>query len=81
MSLEVLLIGLTRESISLGLALASAEGDVTRVGFDPEKSFAQKAEKMGAVDKIVSHPRKVATSADIIIFSLPASEAQVYLVV
>jgi prephenate dehydrogenase len=76
---EVLSIGLGPVGASLGLALAQAEGDVKRLGYDPDKKIAQFAESAGAVDRLISHPRRAIGSADLIIFALPHHEVEVYL--
>ncbi len=79
MAYEILLIGLDQVGASIGMALNDAEGDVDLVGYDPDRHLAKRAEKTGAVDRLVSHPRKAITSADIVIFSLPIDEVEVYL--
>ena len=79
MAYEILLIGLDQVGASIGMALNDAEGDVELVGYDPDRHFSKRAEKMGAVDRLVSHPRKAIASADLVIFSLPIDEVEVYL--
>ncbi len=79
MAYEILLIGLDQVGASIGMALNDAEGDVDLVGYDPDRHLSKHAEKAGAVDRLVSHPRKAITSADIVIFSLPIDEVEVYL--
>ncbi len=79
MAYEILLIGLDQIGASIGMALNDAEGDVDLVGYDPDRPLSKRAEKAGAVDRLVSHPRKSITSADLVIFSLPIDEVEVYL--
>jgi len=79
MAYEILLIGLDQVGASIGMALNDAEGDVDLVGFDPDRNLSKHAEKVGAVDRLVSHPRKSIASADLVIFSLPIDEVEVYL--
>ncbi len=79
MAYEILLIGLDQVGASIGMALNDAEGDVVLVGYDPDRHLSKRAENAGAVDRLVSHPRKSITSADLIIFSLPIEEVEVYL--
>ncbi|MEE8121959.1 MAG: prephenate dehydrogenase/arogenate dehydrogenase family protein, partial [Anaerolineales bacterium] len=79
MAYEILLIGLDQVGASIGMALNDAEGDVVLIGYDPDRHLSKRAEKAGAVDRLVSHPRKSITSADLVIFSLPIDEVEVYL--
>ena len=79
MAYEILLIGLDQVGASIGMALNDADGDIVRIGFDPDRHLSKHAEKIGAVDRLVSHPRKSIASADIVIFSLPIAEVEVYL--
>jgi prephenate dehydrogenase len=79
MAYEILLIGLDQVGASIGMALNDAEGDVVLVGYDPDRHLSKRAEIAGAVDRLVSHPRKSITSADLVIFSLPIEEVEVYL--
>jgi prephenate dehydrogenase len=79
MAYEILFIGLDQMGASIGMALHNTEGKIIRIGFDPDQQIAKRAEMVGAVDQLVSHPRKAITSADLIIFSLPMEEVEVYL--
>jgi len=79
MAYEILLIGLDQVGASIGMALNDAEGDVDLIGYDPDRNLSKRAEKAGAVDRLVSHPRKSIASADLVIFSLPIDEVEVYL--
>ncbi len=79
MAYEILLIGLDQVGASIGMALNDAEGDVDLVGYDPDRHLSKRAETVGAVDRLVSHPRKSIASADLVIFSLPIDEVEVYL--
>jgi len=79
MAYTILLIGLDQVGASIGMALNDAEGDVDLVGYDPDRHFSKRAEKIGAVDRLVSHPRKAIANADLVIFSLPIDEVEVYL--
>ncbi|MGD8850542.1 MAG: prephenate dehydrogenase [Anaerolineales bacterium] len=79
MAFEILLIGLDRVNTSIGIALKNAQGEVQRIGYDPDKQNARQSESLGAIDQLVSHPRKAIRSADLIIFSLPPGETEVYL--
>jgi len=79
MANKVLLIGLGQVGVSIGLALARAEGDVGRIGYDPDKKTANNAKASGAIDRLVSHPRLAVESADLIIIDLPYQEVEDYL--
>jgi len=65
MSYEVLILGLDRCGASIGMALRRAQGEVRRIGFDPEKRIARKAQELDAVDTLVHHPRGVIRTADL----------------
>ena len=79
MTYEILFIGLDQVGASIGMALNDTEGDVVRIGYDPDRHLSKRAEKIGAVDRLVSHPRAAITSADLVIFSLPIAEVKDYL--
>jgi len=79
MAYEVLLIGLGQMGASLGLALARAEGEIERIGYDPDKNTAKAATASGAVDRLISKPHRAVGSADLIIFALPHDEVVAHL--
>jgi prephenate dehydrogenase len=79
MSSKILIIGLDQVGATIGLALVRAEGDVLRLGFDPDKKIAKAAKAANAVDRLVAHPRQAVESADLIIFALPHYETEAYL--
>jgi prephenate dehydrogenase len=79
MAYEVLLIGLGQVGASIGLALANAEGELVRIGYDPDKKAGKQAKAAGAVDRLVPHLRQAVVSADLIIFALPHHEVEDYL--
>jgi prephenate dehydrogenase len=79
MTSKVLLIGLDQVGTTLALALGRAEGEVLRLGFDPQKKKAKAAKSANAVDRLVAHPRQAIESADLIVFSLPHHETESYL--
>jgi prephenate dehydrogenase len=79
MAFEVFIIGLDRVGASIGIALQNAQGEIVRTGYEPDKQLARKSQASGAVDKLVSQPRNAIKKADLIIFSLPPGEVEVYL--
>lgn len=79
MTSKVLLIGLDQVGTTFALALGRAEGEVLRLGFDPQKKKAKAAKSANAVDRLVAHPRQAIESADLIVFSLPHHETEFYL--
>ena len=79
MGYQVMLIGLDQIGASIGLALANAEGDVKRLGYDAEKALAKAAHEAGAIDEVISQPRRAIKDVDLLILSIPTSEVGVYL--
>jgi prephenate dehydrogenase len=79
MGYQVMIIGLDQVGASIGLALANAEGDVTRLGHDANRSLVKQAEEMQAIDKAVAWPRRAVKDVDLLILSVPASEVKDYL--
>lgn len=75
MKLEILFVGLQEQGASIALALAEANVDAARLGFDPDKEAARAAVDSGAIAERVSNPYKAARSADVILVTLPAAEA------
>lgn len=79
MAYEVHIIGLNLVSASIGLALGETEGEVRRTGFDPDRDRAKRALEVGAVDRLVSNPRKDLPKADLVILALPMFELQEFM--
>ena len=79
MGYQVMIIGMDQIGASIGLALAGAEGEVRRLGHDADKSRAKSALEAGAIDEIVSSPRRSIKALDLLILSLPTGEVEVYL--
>jgi len=67
----VTLIGLDRISASIGMALQAADMGLTILGYDENRSQAELAKKMGAVNKLVTNPVSAAAAADILIIAVP----------
>ena len=80
MSLEILFIGLNQFGASIGMALTDQELEVRRVGYDPDGQLARRVRQAGAVDHLVSHPRKASEVADVVVLSTPTSDVREYLV-
>lgn len=71
----VTLIGMNRTAVSVGLAIKASPLTMTVVGYDPEPSQAQIAkEKLKAIDKAEWNLINAASTADILIITLPAPE-------
>jgi prephenate dehydrogenase len=79
MGSEIFFLGLNQIGTSIGLALAEPESQVDRVGYDPDSNQARSAHQAGAVDRLVSHPRKASTTADVVILDVPAPDVHEYL--
>ena len=80
MSLEIIFIGLNQIGASIGMALADQELEVRRVGYDPDGQRARRVRQAGAVDHLVSHPRKASEVADVVVLSTPTTDVRDYLV-
>ena len=79
MAYEVMIIGLDQVGASIGLALANAEGELQRIGYDADKGIGRRAKEMGAIDELISHPRRAIKHVDLVIFSIPTPEVEIYL--
>lgn len=64
---------------SLAMALQESDVDVHMQGYDRDKSASRAAQELGAIERIVLNPFKAAESADLIVITLPATEAFKYL--
>ena len=67
----VSIIGLDRISASIGLGLLAKDMGLTIIGSDQNKTTAEQAKKMGAVNKLVGNLRSAAAEADILILNVP----------
>lgn len=79
MSIEIFLLGLDQIGTSIGLALSESELDVIRVGYDTDRQRTKRAQDLGAVDRLVSHPRNAPTTAEIVILDVPAVDVPDYI--
>ena len=79
MGLEIFFIGLNQIGASIGLALADQELEVRRVGYDSDGQQARRVRQAGAVDHLVSHPRKASDVADVVVLSTPIVDVRDYL--
>jgi prephenate dehydrogenase len=79
MTVQLLFVGLQEIGTSLAMALAQASVDANRIGYDRDKQAGRAAQAAGAIDKLVLNPYKAARSADLVILTLPAADADQYL--
>jgi prephenate dehydrogenase len=73
MSIQITIIGLGQIGTSIGLGLAGQK-QIVRVGQDIEPSVVKKAEKLGAVDKVIINMTKAVKEADVVILALPVDQ-------
>jgi prephenate dehydrogenase len=73
MSTQMTIIGLGQIGTSIGLGLAGQK-QIVRVGQDIEPSVVKKAEKLGAVDKVIINLVKAVKDADVVILALPVDQ-------
>lgn len=78
MTTQLTILGLGQIGASIGLALAGNK-QFFRVGHDIEFGQARRAEKMGAVDKVVNNLYAAVEKADIVILALPADQIELTL--
>jgi prephenate dehydrogenase len=64
-------LGQIGASIGLGLA---GQKQIVRVGQDIEPSVVKKAEKLGAVDKVIINLAKAVKEADVVVLALPVDQ-------
>lgn len=74
MTVQISIIGLGQIGTSMGLALADHKDLVTRVGHDRRFEVAKQAEKLGAVDKVVSNLPRAIDNADLVMLALPMDQ-------
>jgi len=73
MNIQITIIGLGQIGTSIGLGLADQK-QILRVGQDLEPSVVKKAEKLGAVDKVIINLAKAVKDADAVILALPVDQ-------
>lgn len=74
MSVQITILGLDRVGASLGLALANAKDQVTRVGSDARMDVGRQAAKLGAVDRTIYSLPDAVSAADAVILAIPVEE-------
>ncbi|MBM2843688.1 MAG: putative prephenate dehydrogenase [Anaerolineales bacterium] len=72
---RLLILGTGTVGASIGLALGRAGQNFDRVGYDPRSQKAQQAHKAGAVDRLVHQPARAAGEADLVLLTLPPTQA------
>ncbi len=71
------ILGLGRLGTSVGLAIKASSLDVTLVGYEENRHFAQQAkDELHAVDKLESNLVKAVIAADIVIFTMSTSRLE-----
>jgi prephenate dehydrogenase len=76
MTIQITIVGLGQVGTSIGLALAGKKDLVVRVGHDLDYKIAQKAQKLGAVDRVSFNLPNVIREADIVVLALPVDQIQ-----
>jgi prephenate dehydrogenase len=74
MAVQITIIGLGQIGASVGLALEAHKEIIYRVGHDRDLRIARKAEKMGALDKVMINVPSAVRQADLILLSLPSDQ-------
>lgn len=74
MTVQITIVGLGQIGASVGLALKEHTELVTRIGHDRRFDIAKQAEKLGAVDRVVTNLPKSVRDADIVLLSLPVDQ-------
>jgi len=78
MGATILFVGMDDVNVSIGMALAETEYEVTRLGFDPDKKVARAAKKAGAVERIV-RPEQEVENATIVIMGYLGDQMREYM--
>ncbi|MEN6434832.1 MAG: NAD(P)-binding domain-containing protein [Anaerolineaceae bacterium] len=74
MKLQITIIGCRQMGISIGLALAKADPEITRVGYDSIPRNLLNVQKSGAFTSTTLDYRKAVENSDVIIFCVPQSD-------
>ncbi len=74
MTIQITIIGLGQIGASIGLGLANQSDLIRRVGYDREPEIARRAEKKGALDKVVTGLAASVRDSDLVVLSLPMDQ-------
>ncbi len=74
MTINLTILGLGQVGASLGLALNEHKEKIKRTGSDQEPLVAQRAQRMGAVDRIDYNVPSAVEKADVVVLALPVDE-------
>ena len=74
MSIQITIVGLGQIGTSVGLGLANYPELIHRVGHDSDLEVARRAEKMGALDKVMVNLPAAVRDADLVLLSLPMDQ-------
>ncbi|MFZ0548549.1 MAG: prephenate dehydrogenase [Candidatus Promineifilaceae bacterium] len=72
----VTILGLDRIGASIGLALKASSFELNIIGYDDDRDNANQAKELGAVDKVIRNLFNAATSADIVVLTMPFRELE-----
>jgi len=76
MTVQISILGLGQVGSSIGLALAAARDQITRVGNDHEAEVLKQAQKLNVVDRIAPTLPDAVGGADVVILALPVDEVR-----
>jgi prephenate dehydrogenase len=74
MTVQITIVGLGQIGASIGLALTGRQDLIHRVGHDREIGIARRAEKMGALDKVMINLPAAVRDADMVMLALPVDQ-------
>ncbi len=74
MAIQITIVGLGQIGSSIGLALGKHETTFLRVGHDRDPEVADKAQKIGAVDRTMLNLPSAVREADVVVLSLPMDQ-------
>lgn len=74
MGISISIVGLGQIGASVGLALAEHADLVERIGYDRDAGVAQRAKKIGALDRLVLDLAAAAREADLVLLALPVDQ-------
>jgi prephenate dehydrogenase len=74
MTIQLTIVGLGQIGTSIGMALAQEGETFHRVGHDRDMETARRAQKLGAVERVVTNLPSAVREADIVILAVPADQ-------